>query len=189
QVTTRWTGWRDKRIASGQSVFLPQLVWVAETCEYVNFLAKLIRPPAKSGVSSVPLNPNIPLLGPRFIPPSFLHVQRRNAAPEITPDPAYLKPVTIVHPVYYPDVLDQCPRCRMAGLKSDIAWNGWNPTGHREVHGLMQEETAIGVQLRCKVCEKAGGEEVEESANTGYCFVTTSHRFWEKVEHWDLPCE
>ncbi len=214
QVKTRWTGWRDKRIESGQSVFLPQLMFAAEVCEYVSFLAKVTRPSAKSGVVALPLNHNIPLLGPQFVPPSFLHAQRRNATPEIMPDPAYLKPVNIIHPLYYPDVLDQCPRCRLAGSKSDVAWNGWNATGHREVHGLMQEETAIGVQLRCKTCEvtcgqgkkgeasnrkggrkgekgkkKEGDEDDEDGPLSGYCFVTTSHRFWEKVEHWDLPSE
>ncbi|TFK79508.1 hypothetical protein K466DRAFT_472710, partial [Polyporus arcularius HHB13444] len=107
-VKNRWTGWVAKR--EGQSVYLPQLEFVAEICEYVSFLARVIRPPVKSGVTAKPLNLNLPLLGPRFIPPSYLHAQRRNAAPEIKPDAAYLKPVNIVHPVFYPDVLEKCPR-------------------------------------------------------------------------------
>ncbi len=226
QIKKRVNSWKDSR--ESQSLHLPQLEFVAHICEYVSFLAKLARPPPKSGVASVPLNLDVPFLGPHFIPPSFVHTQRRQATPEITPDPTYLKPVNIVHPIYYPGILERCPNCRIAGVKSDISWNGWNPTGPREVHGLMQEETAIGVQLRCKSCKRkysAGNEEVKEKkdlkgkkdANAGkkkkkkgrkmqpeveladeesdasqesegkYCFATTNHLFWKKVEHWEIP--
>ncbi|TFK92372.1 hypothetical protein K466DRAFT_480770 [Polyporus arcularius HHB13444] len=167
---------------------MPQLEWEAEVCEYVQALARLIRPPAKSGVSAVPLPPDIPLLGPRFIPPSFIHTRRRQHAPEITPDPAYLKPLNIVHPLYYPEILTRCPNCRIAGTKSNIAWNGWTSTGPREVHGLMMEETVIGVQLRCKTCEAKHAKEASDTEGEGkYCFVLTNHLYWKQIEHWEVP--
>ena len=115
---------------------------------------------------------------------SFLHRQKQNITAEILSEYAYLKPLNIVHPFYYPDILNRCPRCGSTGRK--IEWNGWTSTGHREVHGISQEETAIGVQLRCSQCEK----QVRKVAlwdSISYCFVMTSHLFWDNVEHWDMP--
>ncbi|TFK77611.1 hypothetical protein K466DRAFT_508295, partial [Polyporus arcularius HHB13444] len=177
-VEKRYNTWKGSR--ENQSLYLPQLAFEAEVCQYVKFMAREVRPPAKSGVTSVPLHPDIPLLGPRFLPPSFLHVLRRNAAPEITPNPAYLKPLNVIHPMYYPELLERCPNCRTLGAKPDLAYNGWNPTGHREVHGVMQEETAIGIQLRCNSCEA-------RKETRSHCFVTTNPIFWENVQHWEVP--
>ncbi|TFK92386.1 hypothetical protein K466DRAFT_441520, partial [Polyporus arcularius HHB13444] len=162
----------------------PQLEFEAHLCEYVSFLAKHTHATTK-GAAPTTLNPRIPLLGPHFDPPSFSHIQRRSAAPEIVPEMAYLKPVTIIHPLYFPD-LGECPKCG----SSDVIWYGWSPTGHREVHGIEREETAIGFQLRCTPCKKLygkGGSKAEEEEH--YSFLTTNCVFWEKREHWELPSE
>ncbi|KAI0720549.1 hypothetical protein C8T65DRAFT_567715, partial [Cerioporus squamosus] len=162
----------------------PQLEHEAHLCEYVNFLSKHTRATAK-GATPVTLSPRIPLLGPYFEPPSYTHIQRRSAAPEIVPTTAYLKPVTIVHPLYFPE-LGECPNCG----STDVTWFGWSPTGHREVHSVAREETAIGFQLRCNPCKKLygkGGTKAEEEEH--YSFLTTNCAFWEKREHWEFPSE
>ncbi|KAI0712733.1 hypothetical protein C8T65DRAFT_543115, partial [Cerioporus squamosus] len=180
QVEVRVKGWEGKR--KNQSCFTLQLEHEAHICEYVNFLSKHTHATAK-GAPSTTLSPRIPLLGPHFEPPSFSHIQRRSAAPEIVPDTAYLKPVTIVHPIFFPE-LRQCPQCR----STDITWFGWLPTGHREVHGIAREETAIGYQLRCNPCKKLygkGGTKTDDEER--YSFLSTNCVFWEKREHWELP--
>ncbi|KAI0685313.1 hypothetical protein C8T65DRAFT_712687 [Cerioporus squamosus] len=168
------------------SVFEPDLEHEAHLCEYVNFLSKHTRATAKGAPPST-LNPRIPLLGPRFEPPSFSHIQRRSAAPEVVPTTAYLKPVTIVHPLYFPE-LGECPNCG----STDVTWFGWSPTGHREVHGVAHEETGIGFQLRCNPCKKIygkGGTKADDEEQEQYSFLTTNPVFWEKHEHWELPSE
>ncbi|EIW64987.1 uncharacterized protein TRAVEDRAFT_111792, partial [Trametes versicolor FP-101664 SS1] len=167
---------------------LPQLEWEAHICEYVSFLAKQVRQqkPSQPGFQKA-LGMKIPLLGPRFTPPTFLHLQKRNTTPEITPEQTYLKPLNVVHPFYYPE-LAQCPRCS----SSDIHWNGWSGTGHREVHGIRREETAIGFQLKCKTCEaemKSSGQRKPVGKDEGYSLLTTNHLFWEGKEHWEIARE
>ncbi|KAI0658951.1 hypothetical protein C8Q70DRAFT_899100, partial [Cubamyces menziesii] len=49
------------------------------------------------------------------------------------------------------------------------------------------EETAIGFQLRCETCKGKYGKGVVGKEEGAYCFVTTSHVFWERKEHWELP--
>lgn len=176
-------------------MYMPQLEWEAHICEYVSFISRKGRASNQTSSLPVALDSALPLLGPRFIPPSFIHIQKRNPTPQTTPDPAYLKPLNIVHPFYYPETLSRCPQCHQGG--SNVRWNGWNSTGHREVHGIKREETAIGVQLRCTECEERfrkmgttdSKEAVSKSSDELYCFVTTNARFWDAVEHWDLPGE
>lgn len=125
---------------------------------------------------------DIPFLGPHFTPPTFIHSQKRLVTPDITPDTTYLKPLNVVHPFYYPE-LACCPQCD----SKKIQWNGWTPTGHREVHGVSREETAIGVQLRCSLCQERYGKDGEEEGKGKYCWATTNALFWERKEHWELP--
>ncbi|KAJ7081764.1 hypothetical protein B0H15DRAFT_912552, partial [Mycena belliarum] len=91
---------------------------------------------------------------------------------------AYLRPINIVHPLYYPNLLS-CPRCG----SGDARWDGWNGTGSREVHGLRREETALGYQLRHETCVPDEGGGLTKSRS----FVTTNQIFWEKWEHWKIP--
>ncbi|KAI0692731.1 hypothetical protein C8T65DRAFT_745002 [Cerioporus squamosus] len=179
---TRVAGWKNSR--KNQSNYPGQLEFVANIIEYVGFFAKLTCATTK-GAAPLELNTRVPLLGPHFVPPSFSHVQRRQAVPHITPEIAYLKPVTVIHPVYYPE-LGACPQCG----STDIQWSGWAPTGPRDVHGVEREETAIGIQLRCNPCKemhsKGGGSKSKEDESS-YCFATTNCQFWEKREHWDIP--
>ncbi|KAJ6533328.1 hypothetical protein DFH09DRAFT_1406865 [Mycena vulgaris] len=97
---------------------------------------------------------------------------------KIKRDTAYLRPMTVVHPVYHPG-LDNCPHCG----SDDVSWDSWNGTGSREVHGLRREETALGYQLRHEKCTADEGS----SGTKNRCFVTTNPAFWEKWEHWKIP--
>ncbi|KAI0696200.1 hypothetical protein C8T65DRAFT_583608 [Cerioporus squamosus] len=188
QVDRRLATWKDNR--ESQSQWSPQLEWEAEVCEYVSFLADHTR--SKNG--PIALDNRIPIFGPRFIPPAYLHINKRNPTPEVLPETTYLKPLNVIHPFYYPGLVDTCPNCRVSGTKPDIEWNGWNHKGHREVHGISREETAIGPQLRCKVCaakysKHATGGNADSMSAGQYCFAVTSHLFWEGVEHWQYPRE
>ncbi|CDO77058.1 hypothetical protein BN946_scf184455.g8 [Trametes cinnabarina] len=176
-VEQRRKGWMDNR--SSQSHCMQQLEWEAHGVEYVSWAYNSVK-------ANAPLKADIPLLGPRFQPPTYLHMQRRDSRKSATPGIAYLKTITIVHPLYYPE-LTQCPRCDAKG--SDVAWNGWVATGHREVHGLEREETALGYQLRCARCQKEVKAQQASSKNGEgtYCFATTNHSFWERREHWEIP--
>ncbi|OJT04576.1 hypothetical protein TRAPUB_4846 [Trametes pubescens] len=114
---------------------------------------------------------------------------RRLVTPEITPDCTYLKPLNVVHPFFYPE-LSRCPQCDF----DKVQWNGWTPTGHREVHGVSYEETAIGVQLRCGECQERHENAVKEGSylkeagkEPKYCWATTNTLYWERKEHWELP--
>lgn len=152
-----------------------QLEWTANVLEYVSYVNDETRKKTPT------LKKEAPLLGPRFVPPSYLHLQHRSPAPDISPSTAYLKAVHIVHPLYYP-WLSKCPQCN----SDDIAWQGWTTTGPRDVHGVSREETAIGVQLKCNQCvTRFGGRDAAEKGT--YCFATTNAKFWEKMEHWELP--
>lgn len=92
----------------------------------------------------------------------------------------YMKPLNVVHQFFYPE-LAKCPRC----LSTDVTWDGWTGQGSRDVHGINQEETAIGYQLRCKICK----ESKDKSASSTHCVATTNPEFWENWEHWQVPRE
>jgi hypothetical protein len=158
-----------------------QLQWEAEVVEYVNYLHCQTRVHANKKEGTAPnLRKAIPLLGPRFVPPSYLHLQKRHVAPIIEPESAYLRPLNIVHPFYYPQIA-RCPNCK----SKDVLWDGWTSRGSREVHGVGCEEAALGFQLRCKPCERAASSE----RRVTYCTATTNQMFWEQWEHWEIPSQ
>ncbi|KAG2043856.1 hypothetical protein BDR03DRAFT_930693 [Suillus americanus] len=109
-----------------------QLRWEAEVVEYK------IEPTDKLGL-------NIPLLGPQFVPPSYMHIQKCSGLRHqvIEPVTQYIKPLNIIHPFYYPQ-LATCPRC---SSDKETTWEGWTSTGACELHGLICEETALSAQL------------------------------------------
>ncbi|OBZ70680.1 hypothetical protein A0H81_09184 [Grifola frondosa] len=133
QVENRWKSW--KRHRDTQSQYTVQLEWAANVVEYVMFIYKQTKLHGNSTNPSAPcLRKDVPFLGPHFTPLTYLHIFKRAVKP-IVPDIAYLKPITV------------------CGTTEDVTWYGWSLTGHREVHGINREETAIGFQLRCKQCE------------------------------------
>ncbi|KAL6306292.1 hypothetical protein BKA93DRAFT_729533, partial [Sparassis latifolia] len=181
QVEDRWMQWRKSRPT--QSQYAEQLEWEAHIVQYVNTIYKLTKVHSNSKTATnLSLRHEIPLYGPHFTPPSYSDLFIRDATPAIVPGSAYLKPLTVIHPFYFSE-LAKCPQCD----SEDIQWNGWTPTGHREVHGLFREETALGFQLRCQSCAKHHGAHGAGNEQGKYCFSTTGDLFWERREHWDIP--
>lgn len=189
-----------------------QLDWESEVVEYVTFIWEKTRA-RKKGTAPAKLNPEAPLLGPRFIPPEYLHLQKRPGTSfDLSPETQYLKPVNIVHPFYYPG-LACCPQCQS---RTDVNWDGWTGTGARELHGILQDEVALGLQLRCNKCRggntsSAAGDgrldsekvddrgkgkdapsqraaQIKKTPSSGYCCATTSAAYWKTWEHWNIPC-
>lgn len=187
QVKKRVSKWKEHKDNEQKSHL--QLEWEAQVVEYTAYLYKKtsVHGNASAGTTAPLLSKGIPLLGPRFIPPGFLHALKRGDIKDIKPSTAYLKPFTVVHPVYFPSILEVCPQCQT----NDVRWDGWNTTGGREIHGIRKEERAIGYQLRCNVCEQKFGKGGAEHTKNGpgYCFSTTSQTFWAKWEFWKIPCE
>lgn len=126
-----------------------------------------------------PLPLEIPIHGPRFVSPTYLSLQKRKSTFNVEPQTSYIRPLTIIHPYYFPK-LGQCPHCDSDDLTSE----GWNSYGYRDVHGISYEETALGVQLSCKACQKCGTESKEK---VPYRFSTTNVIFWEKRDFWGIP--
>jgi hypothetical protein len=171
--------WQNNRTTQASDP--KQLRWEAHIVEYVNFIYKStkVHGNAAKGTQPPTLAKDVPLLGPHFIPPTYLHLQKRSGAPVIEPDTVYLRPMNIIHPVYYP-VLEDCT-CPVCDSKN-VRWDSWNGTGSREVHGVSCEEVALGYQLRCADCYQQQEPKV-------YCFATTNHVFWEKWEDSQVPCK
>jgi hypothetical protein len=183
QVARRVEAWRNSHTPE-QMASDAQLTWEANVVQYVDHVYQRTkrRKDSKTHCYGPPhaLPPTIPLFGPRFLPPTYLHIQCRHAAPCYDPTQAYLKPINIIHPFYYPQ-LAQCPACK----SKDVFWEGWTSTGSRRVHGIGCEETALGFQLRCEPCS----EEAKRTKGHAFCFATTNITFWAKREHWEIPGE
>ena len=161
-----------------------QLKWEAEVVEYVTYVYNItkVHGNAKQGTLPSKLPDDIPLLGPRFLPPSYTHNLKRNPNARITPETAFLRPLNVIHPLYY-NTIARCPQC---DSPDKVRWDSWNNTGHRELHGVRIEENAIGYQLRCKACEDKPTD-LETGAKLPHCFATTSPVFWKRWEHWEIP--
>src|ERR1700722_7128371 len=154
--------------------------WEANVIEYVNFLWDRTRVNRGGGKETAVthLPKDILIMGPRFVPPSYPQLERRQyAAANLSPAMAYIKPINVVHPFYYP-ALTICPKCQ----SKEVLWKGWTSTGSREGHGIKREETAIGYQLQCKEC---AGESRDEQQ--GFCYATTNPAFWQNWEYWQIP--
>lgn len=204
QISERIQNWANHPTRKKYPRPPAQLEWEAAIVQYVNFVQDATRArPKKSAMSLPRLSNEIPLLGPHFLPPSYLHARKRPGNAPIEPEVMYLRPLNVVHPFYYPS-LARCPQC----CGTNIVWEGWTGTGARDVHGVKLEEAALGCQLRCKDCkgirqENRDGsrmvvdepgvqddEETEQGAQGGgYCFATTNVSFWGKYEHWQIPRE
>lgn len=164
-----------------------QLEWAAAVTVYVDFVHKRTSLHGNAKTGSVPptLGEGFPILGPRFVPPSHLHLQKRRSQPRIQASTSYLRPLHIIHPFFYPS-LAQCPTCG----SDNVSWDSWTRNGPREVHGMHRDETALGVQLRCKSCKKQLMEKAGSEDSDGHsCVATTSYLFWRTTEFWKLPRE
>lgn len=183
QVKKRLDGWIKAR-GIGQVERVEQLEWAAHVVEYVQYMHNSITVGngAKKVTAPTVLSNEVPLLGPRFVPPTYLHLRRRDPTPNVNPRTAYLKPINIIHPFFYPEVA-RCPQCE----SRKIGWEGWTTSGPRNVHGVKREETVIGVQLECKgeCAVRFKGTNAPEKGT--YCFATTNATFWQRWEHWEIP--
>ncbi|KAJ3744557.1 hypothetical protein EV360DRAFT_57571, partial [Lentinula raphanica] len=162
---------------------LEQLKFEANIVVYVNYLnAKLPTTTRKSNAIQPRLEENVPVWGPRFLPPTLNTTLKRDpSGSTVNPGVLYLKPVNVVHPFYYPTSFRKCPQCN----SDDIKWDGWTGNGSRDIHGISCEETAIGMQMRCSSCKNK--TEDGNGKLRVHCFATTSSAFWENVEHWEVP--
>ncbi|KAG1780071.1 hypothetical protein EV702DRAFT_1194838 [Suillus placidus] len=181
-----WTGRATARMTNPRPQ--RQYEWEAEIVEYINYISDKTRTRSTKALARLCLDSKVPILGPRFLPPSYLHARKRNQSePAINPETLYLKALCAIHPFYYPE-LAKCPRCNGT---DNIQWDGWTGTGPRDVHGLMVDEAAIGTQLCCENCKNdATRKEHEHSVKTnlkGYCFATTNPDFWGSWPHWSIP--
>ncbi|KAJ3747522.1 hypothetical protein DFH05DRAFT_1600845, partial [Lentinula detonsa] len=157
-----------------------QLVFEANVVAYVTHLSSLVST-KKKGAPLGRLPDSVPIYGPRFSPPTLNNALKRDpSGASITPALLYIKPVNVVHPFYYPNEMNKCPRCHSV----DFKWNGWTGDGSRDVHGVAFEETAIGTQLRCHTCKH---NKDNDGNSMPHCFATTSNLFWDQVPHWELP--
>ncbi|TFY80628.1 hypothetical protein EWM64_g3383, partial [Hericium alpestre] len=102
-----WKGNRENQAGSDA-----QLTWAANVVAYVNFLWDTTKIPPNSSKDKTPRNlaRAIPMHGPCFIPLTYMYLRMHQYLAEIEPGAAYLKPLHIIHPVYYPELL-KCPRC------------------------------------------------------------------------------
>ena len=76
--------------------------------EYVNYVDNETKARAgfKGAKNPIPLRKEVPLLGPRFVVPSYADLQHHDPFWDIEPVTAYIKPVHVIHPLYYPSLLD-----------------------------------------------------------------------------------
>ena len=87
-------------------------------------------------------------------------------------------------------------------------------TGARELHGVFQDEVALGLQLQCNACKLKRHElhgddlttseippqhidnqrrnektNVPQCGAASYCCATTSSAYWKSWPHWKIPGE
>ncbi|KIJ91335.1 hypothetical protein K443DRAFT_126266 [Laccaria amethystina LaAM-08-1] len=138
-----------ERNRKNQSNVKAQLGWEAEVVKYVSVIHKLTTVHGnKKGAAPPSLKKDIPILGPHFLPPGYIHAQKRDM-PQITPNISCIRAITVVHLFYFPTINACCPLCS----SGDTLLEGWTTKGPCDVHGLHWDEHAIGVQIICKQCQ------------------------------------
>jgi hypothetical protein len=130
---------------------LIQLEWEAEVVKYVNLIWNTTQCHSSKAAAAKTLGYDAPILGPCFVLPTYLHLRLQPGQSSIKPDIQYIKPINIIHPLYYPE-LARCPQCQSCG---DTTWEGWATTGACELHGISHKETALGLQLYCDACKRS----------------------------------
>jgi hypothetical protein len=113
----------------GQPSSDAQLRFKAHVVQYVVFMYDETKPCSKMDfLRSLPFN--IPFFGPQFLPPLYAVLGKCQTS-TVKPELAYLKPVNVVHPFYYP-MLAKCPESQSL----DVKWDGWMGTGSCKVYGV-----------------------------------------------------
>ncbi|KAA1473136.1 hypothetical protein DENSPDRAFT_899980 [Dentipellis sp. KUC8613] len=99
-------GWKKNNPLGKTKEGVAQLQWTAEVVQYVTYLhdKTKIHANTKTAKPAPAVPRDVPIYGPRFIPPGYLHVQRRKSWPQIEVETMYLKPVSVIHPFYYPRI-------------------------------------------------------------------------------------
>lgn len=183
QTLARWKGVRN-----AETDLPEQLVWAANVVAYVDYVYSSTTVKANAKKDPPQLKQEVPLLGPLFLPPTYVHLQKSKSAHAISPKTMYLKPLHIIHPFYYPN-LAQCPQCDSL----NVSWQGWTATGHRDVHGVEREETALGYQLECNSCKESRAEKRIGGRKTNseelVCMATTNPKFWARKHDCEVPSE
>ena len=137
---------------------LVQFKFIVHVAQYVKHLNQSLGTSKKPGHDSLP--DSILLLGPHFLPP-IPHMLSKHCKVPLMPDAYYLHPITIIHPTFYPMIC--CPACQKASdtpeslhdpmNNNKLIPGQWNTDGPCHVHGTDGEEFALGLQLKCKVCD------------------------------------
>lgn len=165
-----------------------QLEWMVSVCQYVEHISQY----ATEGKAPTTPPHTVPILGPKFLPPSidspFLASDTKPVAPEVY----YRKALTVIHPLYHPS-LRQCPVCKKEGVTSTkLTAEGWATGGPRHVHGIADEEYAIGYVLSCARCQGIRNE--QNQANTIPAkdrrpakFTLSNAEFWAGKSFWERP--
>ncbi|TFY78099.1 hypothetical protein EWM64_g5914 [Hericium alpestre] len=191
-VKTHIEGWQKNSKHANEACSDAQFEWSANIVAYVSYLFSATKPPSlpkdapadAEAPKPFPLRAGIPLFGPLFVPPSYIHLEKRSNVPMIEPKTAYLKSMHIVHPFYYPQ-LSMCHRCS----SDNIQWDGWTSSSPREVYGVQRGELALGYQLRCVDCQDLKSKQMTKAARKKitYSCATTNDLFWERWEYWQIP--
>ena len=75
----------------------------------------------------------------------------------------------------------------------DLSPERWNTDGPRRVHGIEEEEFALGLQMKCKVCEENRNTKGAGTSNIGgltkktVLFNPMSVNYWEGIPYWEIP--
>ena len=95
---------------------------------------------------------------------------------------------------------------------TEVTWEGWTSIRACELHGVIEDEVALGLQLYCNTCllkrcvaatrdssqvlTKQVGKRMinlitplSEPEVSSYCCATTSSAYWKSWEHWKIPCK
>ncbi|KAG8938303.1 hypothetical protein FRC04_009122 [Tulasnella sp. 424] len=176
EVKKRVMGWQR----AGSLVSEGQLVYASEACQYIKYLYD------KTLVNGN-FSPNLPLYGPRFSPPPpALSHRNPNAASSIPPQDFYLKPITVVHELFWPSLM-ACPICAKAGRNEvKLERQGFTPEGPRTVHGIYEDEYVIGSRIRCKTCEL---DLKTRRVKGRFQWSFTAQEFWSGKLYWEIPRE
>ena len=85
-----------------------QFKWKAEVVKYVNYLhcQTKIHGNKKNTLPQC-LHKDVPLMGSLFIPPSYFHMQKCQVTSNIQSNFTHLKPINIIHPFHYLQLLLQ----------------------------------------------------------------------------------
>ena len=118
--------WKNLPTTKACNCPLTQLRWKAKVVEYVMFLWNATHCCNPKAMTAKTLRFDVPILGLHFVSLIYLHSQLRPGPTDVQPDIQYLKPISIIHPLYYPELI-KWPRCQSS---KDVTWGGVDNNGH-----------------------------------------------------------